>query len=82
MRRRLPSPAGRGQLSLVRRLDRAAGELNPFLLFVAGCLGIVHLGCWLAVEVGRLTPRGAPPTEISDPAAAVNEAAVARLPRS
>src|SRR3981189_2886172 len=39
---------------LMRRLDRVAGEINPFLLIVVVGLVILNLTCFVALTVSQL----------------------------
>ena len=42
---------------MLRRLDRAAGAMNPFLLTVVIGLVVVNVSCYMALEIGRLHAR-------------------------
>jgi hypothetical protein len=63
----MPNPAKRNDHSrepMIRRLDRAAGEINPFLMVLAIGLLILNLTCGLALialhsSVTRVGPGGA-----------------------
>jgi hypothetical protein len=39
---------------LMRRLDRAAGEVNPFLIVLVIGLAILDLTCFVALQVSEL----------------------------
>ncbi len=51
---------------LVRRLDRAAGEINPFLAAVAIGLVMLNLCCFVSLKVVRLMsgPTASSATEV------------------
>jgi hypothetical protein len=38
----------------LRRLERAAGLMNPFLLVIAIGLLVINLSCYAALELGRM----------------------------
>ena len=63
MRRLLRLKAG-APGRLVRRLDRIAGEINPFLAVVAIGLVMLNLCCFVALTVVRLLPAASPAMEI------------------
>jgi len=65
-------PGGRWRASLLRRLDRAAGKINPYLMLVAIGLAVLDLAGFIALtqsavtgccrpEVGRPALIGVPP---------------------
>lgn len=56
---RLPSSSG-DDTSLVRRLDRAAGQLNAFLVILAIGLALLDLTCFSALTVERAIASGHP----------------------
>jgi hypothetical protein len=71
--------AGRGP-RLWLRLERAAGQINPFLMAIAIGLLVVNISCYAALEIGRLHQRETSP--IVDPAPPLGWTAVIGLPRS
>ncbi len=56
---------------LLRRIDRAAGQINPFLMVVAIGLAVLDASCLIALlDTGSLAiSRGGPSPTISAPAA-------------
>ena len=56
---RLPSSSG-DDASLMRRLDRAAGQLNAFLVIVAIGLALLDLTCFSAITVEQAVATGHP----------------------
>jgi hypothetical protein len=78
----LPKPSSKEQevakglrASMVLRLDRAAGELNPFLIIVTIGLLILNLVLYLGLSVSRQPSLWAPPMRgIGTPAPVGNTA--------
>ncbi len=62
-------PRGRrSREPLIRRLDLAAHQINPFLMMVAIGLAILDASCLIALlDTGSLGRRGGPSTAISAP---------------
>jgi hypothetical protein len=63
------------------RLDRAAAQINPFLLVIVMMLGVVYMSCEIALLAGRIMP---PPAAVDERPGAADPAfaATARLPPS
>jgi hypothetical protein len=57
MMRRSQSQRARWPHLTLRRLERAAGAINPFLLMIAIGLVILNLSCLLALQAGRIPLR-------------------------
>jgi hypothetical protein len=71
MMRRSQSHWGRWPQPMLRRLERAAGDINPFLIVIAIGLVVLDLSCFLALQVARLPLRHAGMIEIAAPFAAM-----------
>jgi hypothetical protein len=56
---RLPSSSG-DDASLLRRLDRVAGQLNAFLVVLAIGLALLDLTCFSAITVEQAIASGHP----------------------
>lgn len=69
-------PRGR----IIARLDRVAHATNPLLLVVAIMLAILNVGCYVALELGRLHPLRPVAPQPARSAAVLSRAAVSRLP--
>ena len=65
--RRPQSHWARWPWPMLQRLDRAAGEINPFLMMIAIGLVVVELSCLLALQVARLPLQRAGAIEIATP---------------
>jgi hypothetical protein len=52
---------------MLRRLDRVAGEINPFLIVIAIGLVVLDLSCLLAQQLARMPLRRASVIEIAMP---------------
>ena len=50
----LPPQDDHSREPLLRRLDRVAGELNPFLMILVVGLALLDLVCFVALMVSRL----------------------------
>ena len=57
---RLPSSSGNDETSLVRRLDRIAGQMNVFLVILAIGLALLDLTCFSALTVEQAIATGQP----------------------
>ncbi len=79
---RAPPPRHRRREPILDRLDRVAGEINPFLIILVIMLALLNISCYAAIEIGRLYPPRAEPSQPPAPASgeALSRAAVSRLP--
>ena len=66
----------------LRRLDRAAEAINPFLLTVVIGLVVVNVSCYMALEIGRLHARSHGPNPIAVPGPTFGQIATSGLPGS
>ena len=65
--RRSQSHWGRWPQPVLRRLERAAGAINPFLIVIAIGLVVLDLSCLLALQLARIPLRHASVIEIAMP---------------
>jgi hypothetical protein len=66
----------------LRRLDRAAEAMNPFLLTVVIGLVVVNVSCYMALEIGRLHAQSHGPSPIAVPGPTFGQIAASGLPGS
>ena len=66
----------------LRRLDRAAEAINPFLLTVVIGLVVVNVSCYMALEIGRLHARSHGPNPIAVAGPTFGQIATSGLPGS
>jgi hypothetical protein len=71
MMRRSQSHWGRWPQPMLRRLERAAGAINPFLIMIAIGLVILDLSCLLALRLARMPLPRASVIEIAIPPVAM-----------
>ena len=57
---RLPSSSDNESTSLIRRLDRIAGQMNVFLVILAIGLALLDLTCFSALTVEQAIATGHP----------------------
>ena len=67
---------------MLRRLDRTAEAMNPFLLTVVIGLAVVNVSCYMALEIGRLHARSHVLTHIAVPGPTFSQIATSGLPGS
>jgi hypothetical protein len=67
MMRRSQSHWDRWPQPMLRRLERAAGDINPFLVVIAIGLLILYLSCLLALQLAHLPLRRASVIETAMP---------------
>ncbi|MFZ2007826.1 MAG: hypothetical protein WAV02_22290 [Stellaceae bacterium] len=69
-----PNNASEKQASLAIRINRAANELNPFLVILAVGLLILNLTFYLGMSVSQHSPTAAHAASYTAPAAVVSSA--------
>ena len=82
MIRRSRLRGARLQSAGLRRLERAAGLINPFLLVIAIGLLVIDVRCYAALELGRWHSPRSGSSQLARPAPVPGETAVIGLPLS
>jgi Co/Zn/Cd efflux system component len=72
----------RSQGQALRRLERAAALMNPFLLVIAIGLLVINLSCYAALELGRMHSLRGGPSQVVNPAPVLGQTAVTGPPLS